>query len=240
MNFVVVAYFTVGSLYEVEVKRLIRSLMRFKINYFIKPMPDLGGWYKNTQYKPTFLLEMLDQFPGTSVVYVDVDAEFLKYPELFDNLHARPEVNIGVHLLDHKKRGRKAANSEILSGTIYLKNNQISRNLVYKWEKGCCQGGHLWDQSALAKVLETESFQVLPEEYCTIFDYMQDVQEPVIKHYQASRQIPNKDKKLELPTYEDPVVPDAHMHPVITYVPPKPRAVPRGSTRRYRRKWRSG
>jgi hypothetical protein len=238
MNFIVVAYFTAGTIYEIEVKRLIESMIRFKIPYYVKPVPDLGNWYKNTQYKPTFLRGMLEMFPDSSIVYVDVDAEFCKYPELFDTLHGRPEVNIGVHLLDHKKRGRQA-NFELLSGTIYLKNNEAARSIVYNWEQGCLQGGKLWDQSALAQVLQTQPYQVLPEEYCTIFDYMSDVQEPVIKHYQASRKIPNKDKALDLPTYTCEET-EQKFIPVVTRIPPTPRKVPKGGTRRYRRKWRGG
>lgn len=239
MRYIVIGYFTIGTLYEIEIRRLISSLIRFQIPYFIKPIADLGDWYRNVQYKPTFLMEMLDRFPDKSLVYVDADAEFCKPPVLFDALDARSDVNIGVHLLDHTKRGRPQANFEMLSGTIYLKNNQIVRDLLYQWEVLCRKGGKLWDQTALASVLEGKAFQILPEEYCTIYDYMSDVKEPVIKHYQASRQISNKDGALPLPTYE--VEPDKQRAPVrnITKTPPRPRKVERGGLVRHRRKWRN-
>jgi hypothetical protein len=239
MSYIVVGYFTVDTIYETEVRRLIASMMRFNIPYFIKPIADLGSWYFNTQYKPIFLQEMMGRFPDRSLVYVDVDAEFCRPPDLFDSLDARPDVNISVHILDHKKRGHPARSFEMLSGTIYLKNNQIVRDLMYKWEVLCRKGGKLWDQTALAAVLKDQAYQILPEEYCMIYDYMSDVKEPVIKHYQASRQISNKDGKLPLPTYEVSETSTSSVPRVPAHNPPKPRRVDRGSIVRHPRKWRN-
>lgn len=233
MNFVVVAYFTLGTLYEIEAKRLIASLMRFNLSYHIQPIEDKGSWYLNTQYKPIFLKEMLDKFPGKSIVYVDADAEFCRSPDLFNNLHARPDVNIGVHLLDHKKRGR-LANFEMLSGTIYLKNNKVVQDILSEWESKCSQGGQLWDQTALCEVLKTVPFQVLPEEYCMIFDYMSDIKNPVIKHYQASRKVIAKFQQLPLLKEGSNVSVEIPVKPPKPEIVRVPRKIGRGGLVRYR------
>jgi len=238
-NFLIVAYFTTGTLYEIEVKRLIQSCLRFKVPYYVKPISDLGSWYLNTQYKPRFLRDMLEKFPNKSLVYLDVDAEFLQYPQLFETYCNRRDVHIAVHLLDHQKRGRANAAPELLSGTVFLKNSSIVREIVSNWEKECRRGGMLWDQSALAKVLEGQAYQILPEEYCTIFDYMSDVKEPVIRHYQASRKVGNKSESLSLPTYRPEELPLCPLPVITTAMPPKPRRVERGGLVRYSRKWRN-
>ena len=234
-NFVVTAYFTIGTLYEIEARRLISSLAKFEIPYHVVPIENRGDWYLNTQFKPTFLKEMLKKF-NSSLVYVDVDAEFCQPPILFDELNARPDVNIGVHLLDHAKRGRQAAH-EMLSGTIFLKNNLVVHDLVNRWVVACSKGGQLWDQAALREVIGSMPFYVLPEEYCTIFDYMSDVKNPVIKHYQASRKVPNKLGNIPLPTYDQPAQPiSKKQSPEINCQPIK---VPKGGISRYHRKWRN-
>jgi len=235
MSFLVVGYYTVGTLYEQEACRLITSLRRFNIPYFIQPIEKMDSWYSATQYKPQFLLDMLDRFEGTSLVYVDVDAEFQAPPVLFDELDARSDVHIGVHLLDHVKRGRPQAQFEMLSGTIFLKNDTIVREIVERWKIKCEEGGTIWDQVALKTVLRGIPYYVLPEEYCTIFDYMCDVVNPVIKHFQASRRAKGN-LKTPFPTYEGTPKPQPYL------APPNrangPRRVSKGGLVRHPRKWR--
>lgn len=187
MSWVVVAYFTAGTAYEEEARRLIPSLQKFNIPYFVQPVSKFENWYRATQWKPTFLKNMLQRFPNKSIIYVDVDAEFLQYPNLFDVLDQRPDVHVGVHLLDHAKRKRPQAGFEMLSGTIFFRNSQFVQQLVDVWIQKCSVGGALWDQVALKDALGSTPYYVLPEEYCMIFDYMADVRNPVIVHYQASR-----------------------------------------------------
>lgn len=233
-SFIVVGYYTMGTLYEQEAVRLIRSLRQFKIPYHIQPIENQGDWYKNTQFKPTFLRQMLDKFSSKSVVYVDVDAEFMAYPELFDELDARPDVHIGVHLLDHVKRGRPHAQFEMLSGTIFLRNDSVAREILERWIQKCTDAGTLWDQVALSTVLKGLPYYVLPDEYCTIFDYMNDVVHPVITHYQASRRARESLVGAGTPTYTAPRV----QQPVNNRVP-RPRRIARGGLVRHPRKWRT-
>lgn len=187
--YVICSYYTKDSVYEKHAKRLIESLKRFSsLNYLVTPIESLGDWYKNTQYKPTFLKQMLEKFYPHSIVYVDADAEFLRYPEFFDKLDTNSEVNIAIHILDHSKYRRRNHPPEMLSGTIFLKNSKETSIIIDRWVKVCSGDPHLWDQVALSRVLQEHKYHLLPEEYCTIFDYMSSVKNPVIKHFQASRE----------------------------------------------------
>jgi len=155
------------------------------------------------QWKPDFINDMMMKYYPRSIVYVDIDAVFFRCPVLFNELDEDPSVHIAVHLLDHSKRRRSNHPPELLSGTIYLKNTVTSQEIVRKWIKQCKKSPTMWDQVALNHVLKEGNYPyyALPETYCTIFDYMSDVKEPVIKHYQASRTVrnavPRKHTKLK-------------------------------------------
>jgi len=191
----VAAFYTKATQYENHARNLIESLKEFKLPYEITPIDNLGDWYKNMQFKPTFLKQMLEKYHPHSIVYVDVDAVFYRYPALFDQLDRMPNLSVGVHILDHSKYRRRNHPPELLSGTIFLKNNQKTSIIINEWIEECKKDSRLWDQRALASVLREKDFYVLPEEYCTIFDYMSSVKYPVIKHFQASRVERNASKK---------------------------------------------
>ena len=187
MSWIVCAYYTENTIYKKHAKKLIESMHQFNLPYDVFGVPNKGSWYANMQYKPVFLSQMLEKHPY-SIVYVDVDAIFCRYPEYFNKLDAIPEVNIGVHILDHSRYKRKTRPPELLSGTIFLKNTTTTKQIVEEWIRECRKNPHLWDQRALASVLERYKYHLLPEEYTVIFDYMSSVKNPVIKHFQASRQ----------------------------------------------------
>lgn len=195
-NFVVVAYFTKGTVYENYYYNLLRSCKMFDLSYKIVPVENQGNWFDNTQYKPKFLLEQLDEVNGKHIVYVDIDAVFCRYPDHFDKITQNTEIIVGCHLLDHSKYRRRNHPPELLSGTVYFRNNAKSREIIEKWIAECGKDSNFWDQRALDNVLKEYGYHNLPEEYCTIFDYMAAVRNPVIKHYQASRSIKNKKASL--------------------------------------------
>jgi len=187
MNYIVTAYYTKGTIYEEYAENFILSLKKFGLFYEITPIDDFKDWYKGMQYKPTFLKQMLEKHYPHSIVYVDIDAIFCRYPNFFDHLDRTPEVNIALHVLDHSKYRRKEHPPELLSGTIFLKNTKEVKEIINRWIYECSQDSKLWDQRALERVLKNYRYHLLPEEYCMIFDYMSSIKDPVIKHFQASR-----------------------------------------------------
>lgn len=191
-NFLITAYYTTDKIYTEQALHLKHSLEQFNIPYHIKSINTFGNWQRNTQYKPTFLLEMLEQFPEQCIVYVDSDAEFKAYPVLFDEL-AKDCTKIALHQLDHFLHRKRKRPLEVLSGTLFLPNTATVYNTVRLWQEQCKASPTVWDQRALEKVVGN-NFHQLPEEYCYIFDYKYNRQmKPVIVHYQASRQA----KKIE-------------------------------------------
>ena len=188
MSYIVCAYYTRDTLYEEKARTLVASLNKFKIPYDVRAIENLGDWYKNTGYKPTFLKKMLEKHPDKSVVYVDCDAEFLRYPDLFENWSTLTYIDVGVYVFDRSCYKKSAHGFEVLSGTIFLQNNKEVYETVERWEQECKEHPHVWDQRSLEKVLDGH-FNTLPGEYCKIFDRMEDITDPVIVHYQASRQV---------------------------------------------------
>jgi len=188
MNFIIVGYYTKNTIYEKKSRVFINSLKKFNIPYDVRAIENLGDWWKNTGYKPTFLREMLEKHKPKSIVYVDCDAEFLRFPELFDRLSVDPSVNVGVYVFDRSCYRKSAKGFEVLSGTVFLKNNPIVSTIVERWETECRNNPRTWDQKSLEKVLDGE-FYTLPGELCKIFDRMEHITDPIIVHYQASREI---------------------------------------------------
>jgi len=187
MSWIVVAYYCGHSIYEESSKRLIQSMDKFNIPYDVEKLPSRGDWYANTHQKPTFIKQMMIKYSQKSIVYVDVDAEFVAYPKLFDSLSVNLLDNVAVHVLDHSKYRRKTHAPEMLSGTVFLKNNQFTTAIVSEWIVECSKDPKLWDQHALQTVLDKYGFTNLPEGYTCIFDYMNSVKNKVIIHHQASR-----------------------------------------------------
>jgi len=187
-NFIVVGYYTKNTIYEEKSKIFINSLKKFNIPYDVQAIKNLGDWWSNTNYKPTFLYEMLKKHKPKSVIYVDCDAEFLHFPELFERLSVDPSVNVGVYIFDRSCYRKSAHGFEVLSGTVFLKNNQTVLELVKRWEMECKNNPRVWDQKSLEKVLNG-NYTKIPGEYCKIFDRMEHITDPVIVHYQASREV---------------------------------------------------
>ena len=188
---IVVSYYTVDTIYEKRVKLLEKSLCNHNIPHWLEPIRSLGSWFANVNYKPTFLKQMFHEFPEQDIVYLDCDAEVLKYPALFDEL----TCPIAVHKFDRSvwPRGK---GFEILSGTIFLRNCQKTYNLVEQWEVECKKNPKNWDQRSLQKVLG-EDYYNLPPEYCKIFDLpMCDPKKAVIVHHQTSRLVRENGWKL--------------------------------------------
>lgn len=186
-KFLVVSYYCGHPIYKESSVRLFESAKHLGFQCIISEVPSLGDWWANMQYKPKFILEQMVKHHPMPIVWVDVDAEFMLYPHMFDEYYDRNDVDVAVHVLDHSKYRRKNHPPEMLSGTVYLKNNHRTLMLVGEWVNECKKDPKLWDQHALQTVLNRYKFTNLPEEYCTIFDYMKSVQNPVIVHHQASR-----------------------------------------------------
>ena len=180
-NFITIAYYT--PRYKDEAFGLSCSCFEKGVLNYIKEVAELGNWDANTHYKPTFIKECLQKFQ-TDLLYVDADARFDKYPELIHTI----ESDVAYYRGDVWGHG----NVETLSGTLYFKYNGRVLALLDRWIAMCESSPNAFDQALFAEALSCSntSIQILPVEYCAIFDAPAIKQEDVvIRHLQASRRL---------------------------------------------------
>ena len=182
-KFIVVSYYTKGTPYQKEAVKLENSLMKHGIPYHIGAVPNRGSWQKNTHFKAIFIRNMLKEFIGVNIVFTDADSIFRTYPKLFEGL----DCDIAVHF-----RNWKHGQNELLSGTIYLANNEKVCQLIDDWIRINRKNPIIWEQQNLQRAVNSRkhilSLSYLPMEYCCIFDdEKRKFCKPVIEHFQASR-----------------------------------------------------
>lgn len=184
-KFIVVSFYTKGTGYEREAMKLERSLIEQAIPYHVAPVMNLRSWQKNTRFKAIFIDNMMKEFFGVDIVWTDADSVFLAYPDLFDTI----ECDIAARF-----RNWQYAKNELLSGTMYLSNNEKVRQLVRQWIARNKRFPLEWEQRNLHHVVKrfvskhNLSVFKLPVKYCYIFDEEKKITKPVIKHFQKSRQ----------------------------------------------------
>ena len=190
-QFLVIAYYTESTSYEVLAESLRQSLNRFSLAHHIEAIDDLGSWEKNTHYKPYFIREVL-KHRNQDVLYVDVDAQFKKYPDLIPTL----DCDIAYRTQDFRWRA-----DEALSGTIFLKNNDKIKKFVDRWIQlneatpAERMKPETWEQKNMQRAqreMTDLGYYNLPPEYTFIYDHMKMMYpetSPVIEHYQESRNV---------------------------------------------------
>ena len=189
----IVSYFTPGTIYEVEAKRLVKSCRRFNLENEVLPIPDHGGWQDNTLVKARFILEALDRHraSGRGVLFVDADAEIKSQPWEIEGI----AEHVGLCWRDYSKfpSASRSSGRELLSGTIYFSQADESRELLYRWIIENDAHPNVWEQRNMERLV-TEggadvSIKEFPPTYAQIFDSMKSAGAPVIEHFQASRTV---------------------------------------------------
>lgn len=186
----VVSFYTKGTGYEDEAKRLYRDLHLFGLEYDIEGMDNLGDWQKNTHYKAKYIALMMDKHPNRNILWLDVDSAILCYPSVFDDA----EFELGAHTIDWARHtdGRRK-DHQLANAVIYLRNNELVRRFVKEWIELNEAHPERIEMQTMAQVLKKWKGKIdyynLPAEYCQIFDSMGDVERPVIQQLQASRRL---------------------------------------------------
>ena len=182
----VISFFTIGTPYQQEAKRLIESCERFNIEHHIVGIAPGENWTATCALKGPFVAECMRKFERP-VLWIDVDAEVVRFPSLFENL----ECDVAAY------RGRR-----LLSGTVYFGNSDAARNVAEDWSNRCVRRSGVWDQLLLDDALRATRrrvvFRQLPQGYCKIFDkpWAEEPQTAYIVHYQASRRLAGKRARL--------------------------------------------
>uniref|UniRef100_A0A6M3M4J2 Putative nucleotide-diphospho-sugar transferase n=1 Tax=viral metagenome TaxID=1070528 RepID=A0A6M3M4J2_9ZZZZ len=184
--YTIVSFYTAGTDYENIVKTLERQLIDLLIPHKIYSRENKGEWILNTQQKSEVLLTAMTELKS-DIVWLDADAELLKYPKHFDYLSVYNGFDICLHFLNTYYNPK-----ELLTGTIYLKNNPVVMELLKAWDNHNKTVKET-DQTALQNVLlklPHVRIEPLPKEYIKIkgFENLQGEINPVVYHTQASRQ----------------------------------------------------
>ncbi len=188
---VVVSYYTHDTPYFEEVDGFISSVRRFGLECDVQGIDSLGSWDANTYYKASFIRRMMAKYPGRSLLWMDIDARMWSYPDFLDDA----DFDLGIHIVNWADYGRRPGRGpELLSGTIYIKDNETTRAFVDEWIN-CntdTEDKSRFEQHNLQSVLDNGwrgklRFRELPATYCQIFDSMAGAGEPVIEHLQLSR-----------------------------------------------------
>ena len=195
MSWMIVSFFTIGTGYEKEIKKLEASLLKFDLPYKFYSYPPTGTWRGNLNYKSETILKAFDEFPGEDIVFLDADAIVRQYPTLFDRFSK--EHNYDIAACFFKYRPESGDPDELLSGTLWIQNGEGGRMLIERWHKIGLEFPGRRHQMCLKeaiKNLQREGREVrvyrLPFEYTCIFDYgIRRGKIPVIEHFQASRKL---------------------------------------------------
>jgi hypothetical protein len=176
-----ISFFTPS--YESEAKAMERSCREFGLATDVRALPSLGDWTRNCGQKPVFIREMMKEYEGWPLVWLDADARVRQYPELFDNQWA--------DFAAHWRHG-----SELLSGTMYFGPTPKARELVEVWCEAQAMTPDDWDQRVLSQVIELRAvpglvIRHLPAQYTAVWDdpKMGNDNTWVISHHQASRRL---------------------------------------------------
>lgn len=157
---VVISYYTIDTVYELEVEKLMASLDTFKIPYQIYGVPTLGSWLNNTGFKAEFVRDVM-KIVDRPCVWLDADCEVIKEPVLFAQL-LEQKVSISVYIRGDDNE------PNLNSSTIYLGNDAFCKETVEAWVDEMKKSDYrIWDQKCLEFVYKRnpEKFHKIPPEY---------------------------------------------------------------------------
>lgn len=180
---------------EVFFKYLQPSLDKFSLPYIYRLVENRKSWFKNVAYKPEVILEELNR-NSFDLVFIDVDAEVVEEPVLFEQIPK--EYDIAVHFLNRFQwYGHSPGVKELLSGTMFLRNNDKVKRLVKDWLT-VSQRYQIVEQQCLEAVLKYHpdiKVLELPIEYIWIKTLPDGslpkvkCDKPIVVHNQISRKI---------------------------------------------------
>lgn len=176
---IIISYYTDDEIYRPAAERLQASLDKFGLAHEVLCCPKKGTWTDNCRYKANFIKAMLWAYAPLDLIWLDADAEVLRYPGLLGEIKGDIAAVVNGH--------------GIFASLICFKNTPEVMCLVEAWiaTNDVNPNEFTGDQANLARVLEQSpsiSFQQLPEEYSYNPDIMEKIENPVIFQHQASRQ----------------------------------------------------
>lgn len=178
----IVSFYTTDTPYFQEAQDMQSSAIEVGLGrFYLYPVESRGSWEANCQIKAEVLLDAARKLKEP-FLYVDADARFNQYPDLFDLDWSH--YDIGIHYFK---------GTELLSGTIWLNYTPNTIALLLNWIQINKHMPTMWDQKTLERAIQMQAklnILHLPPEYTWIFDLSKkhyQEKKPVITHHQASR-----------------------------------------------------
>lgn len=211
MNFLVIGFYTPDCDYQERAEHMKETVEAQGLRCEIREMSHerrrgkkTMPWVANCALCPTFIRQMMEEYPNTPILYLDADASMVKRPALF--LDEPIDYDIAAPFLTNR-----CVRNELISNTLFFNNTEVARTIVEMWEllqKERLEKMFLgeyprpykeaWDQRVLQdtlKVIPEAKILKLPWEYAKIDrtsrgqELMRGVhpREVVIAQHQASR-----------------------------------------------------
>lgn len=181
-NVIFVAFYTINTGYEQEIKKLIAGLERFNLPHEIEGIDNRYHWQRNVKYKAEIIKKALKKYPDKAIVYLDSDSIIHHFPSLFFEIKEDIACNF-----------RNEREGEYLNGAVlFFNNTPKAHKVVDEWIRRNYAGNiERMDQEILYEILRERrdvAVYPLPLEYCKIFDIdAGKVKNPIIEQFQASR-----------------------------------------------------
>ncbi len=197
-KWIVISFYTRDTPYEEEFKKLVTSLMQHNLPFHIYSYEPMGSWRANLNHKSACIVKAMETYPDHDIVFIDADGIVRQNPVLFDQLSNDHKHNMAA--VFHTYAPVSGDPDELLSGTLWLANNGLTRGLIKLWHKIAVENPLEIHQRCLKyaiKEMEQNKNPVkifrMPWEYTCIFDYVRSRStKPVIEHFQASRRFREK------------------------------------------------
>jgi predicted ABC-type ATPase len=189
----IVSFYTKNTGYQKEVEKLQHSVKKNGHSIYTEGIESLGSWDLNTKHKPYLILNAMKKYPKEDYfLFLDADA--------IVNKKIPMEDISGDIAVCHKAIESKKQKGWLLSGTVFIKNNEKMKRIMNEWIKINKKQPKTYDQATLYIVLKNNfeelDIQRLPLRYCKINGSKcgthQRIKDPIISHNQASRKLKGK------------------------------------------------
>jgi hypothetical protein len=187
---IITSFYTINTGYEKEIDKLKISAKKFDHNIYVEGIDNMGSWDLNTKYKPHLILNAMKKYPDEDYfLFLDADAIVNK---------KIPTDNIsGDIAVCHKTITQRKQKGWLLSGTVFIKNNDKMKNIMKEWIEINQKNPKTYDQDTLYSVLKNNykniKIQRISLKYCKINGSKcgthKRIKDPIISHNQASRRL---------------------------------------------------
>ena len=130
MSYKVISFHTephsASTYYTKCAQKFKENCVNIGVDHEIDQVPSRGDYYKNTRFKPKYILNKLNELK-TDVLWVDIDCEIVKLPNIPDDnivFVGRNDSRLSRHLMVH-------------SYAIYFKYCESNISFINDWIKKC-------------------------------------------------------------------------------------------------------